>query len=134
MGGACSCGKHCLRHVQEKWQREGWCAPVGVAMCEVWAARSARAAKRGGSSGGGQGLGLGSSWPDLPPELVALVFAGLRLRDLRRGALPADCTAVAFPTRRVRVGKVCSASLSDGVACLPSPKQVEARSRSGNAE
>ena len=110
-GGTCSCGNHCLRHMQEKWQREGWCAPVGVAMCEVWAARSARAAKRGSSGSGDQGLGLGSSWPDLPPELVALVFAGLRPRDLRRGALPAHYTAVAFPL-------VCPASSFAGLpAC-----------------
>lgn len=65
-------------------------------MCEVWAARSARAAKRGSSGSGSQGLGLPSSWPDLPPELVALVFAGLRPRDLRRGALLADYAAVLF--------------------------------------
>ena len=73
--------------MQARCEREGWRVPMSRAMREYLAARGARGSERGG--GGSEGQGAPWAWPDLPPELVALVFAGLRPRDLRRGALRA---------------------------------------------
>ncbi|KAK9844038.1 hypothetical protein WJX81_002646 [Elliptochloris bilobata] len=71
--------------LMERW---GWAVPPGMrerAWREFQATVAPRPAERG--DGGGERAMSAWSWPDLPAELVALVFASLRARDLRRGRL-----------------------------------------------
>ena len=62
--------------------------PAGWAVDE-WQLANGGGSGGGGGGGGGGGAGSGrggSAWPELPGELIALVFAVQSARDVRRGA------------------------------------------------